>query len=247
MLSKYLFSLAIVSALASPTPGWASVGVKATAEGELKVPPSNPLPDGSRNKEFGLEIKAEKPKPLIEILPKELMVSGQSYTPRGQAQVLGTERYRLDAAGSATMISVGMFYWPWKASERVNFGISPGISYSRNKYPLQTSSGFTFPEIRLNTILFSLRGAMDYHLNRTFSLGFLLGPAFLTSSHSATVNNTANWSSRLWIGSGGLLLKAKLLGDLRLATAYERRFPLERTTDLDVQSDNLQVALLYAF
>ncbi len=247
LANKLNYLVLLVYVLGLATSASASEGVKALAETELSIAPSSPIPDAVVGPTAAVEVKAEKPKMLTERLNKEFFLSGQSYTPQGQAQVLGTERYDLNAAGKSTMVSAGLFYWPWKISETLDIGASPSVAFSKNKYPLQTSTGFFFPEIRLNAFLIGLRAAMDWKLSRVFSAGLLAGPGFLAASHSSSTSNTANWSSNLWVITGGTFLKARLFDPIRLAVIYERRSPLGKAGDLDVQADNVQAALLYSF
>lgn len=225
----------------------ASQNTKAIAEEELSVMPSSAMPAGFATVDPSIEIKAGDPGSLVRHFDREIFIGAQSYIPRGQAQVLGSERYTLDAAGKATMLNVGIFYWPWKLSPRASLGVSPAFSYSANKYPLRTSTGFFYPEIRLNNFLFSMRGALDYSLGRVVSIGALLGPGYLTASHSAMSNNTANWSSNILVLSAAAYSKFKIYESFRLAVTYERRDSLGKEKDLKVQENNVQIAALYAF
>ena len=192
-----------------------------------------------------LRQEAQEPYPASEV-----EFGAQSYHPVGTGTVAAGETYSYDRLSAKPMVLVGGRHWfyqrlrtsaPWRVGAALQAG------FSRNSLSVQTTRGFVYNDVHLNSFLVLVGPETEYFLGaqRRFGLGIRLAAGRLLASQSATNTSiTQSQSATSW--EAGVHLRYQPSSGFFVKLGFARRSNFGDEQDLRVQQNNYEALAGFA-
>ncbi|MGZ3693620.1 MAG: hypothetical protein ACXWQO_05480 [Bdellovibrionota bacterium] len=181
------------------------------------------------------------------LAPSEVEAGVQAYRPIGSGKVSNAETYSFNGLSSKPMFLVGGRHWFYQALRtstpiRAGLGFQGGLS--SNVLNIQTSSGFVYDDVHLNSLLAMVGPEAEYFIDgrRHLAIGTRVAVGRLLSTQSSR-NSTINQSQGSGIWEAGGHVRFQPSSSFFVRAAYARRANLGSTEGIRAQENNFEALI----
>ena len=169
-------------------------------------------------------------------------LSLQPYTPKGRAQLTGTQPQTLEATNAPPMPALDLRWVPlsFEAAPLYHFGLFGSVGYIQNTIKISTPTGASVDDAKLNTMKtqFGLAGDWSRDPKSRWNLRAQLGGGVMNAVQSSA-SSYANGSTSLGFYSAGLFFEYQIIDRVAVSVGYDYRAASgTETPDLLIQKNN---------